>query len=99
MIGADFLPKLKRLSPNALLIGISGVHDPVADAANKDRVHKFLSKNWDSELLCSEVRKAYRQYCSAARMNVAQIFPDHAGAGVPGVAVPDDPGPLAGTRR
>jgi response regulator RpfG family c-di-GMP phosphodiesterase len=67
MSGAEFLGKLRKLYPKALRIGISGVHDPqaIADAVNEAAVHKFLSKNWDSERLRKEVREVYQQYCAA----------------------------------
>jgi CheY-like chemotaxis protein len=67
MSGMEFLGKLRKLFPNALRIGISGVHDPkaIADAVKEAGVHKFLSKTWDAERLRNEVREAYQQYCAA----------------------------------
>jgi diguanylate cyclase (GGDEF)-like protein len=68
MSGAEFLGKLRKLYPNAIRVAITGTHDPevVADAVDKAGVHKFLSKEWDSERLRSEVREAYQLYRAAA---------------------------------
>ena len=63
MDGADFLAKLRKLHPHAVRIAISGVDDSqiVADAINEAGIYKFLSKNWSSERLRSEVFEAYRR--------------------------------------
>jgi diguanylate cyclase (GGDEF)-like protein/PAS domain S-box-containing protein len=69
MSGAEFLGKLRKLYPNAIRVAITGTHDPeaIADAVDKAGVHKFLSKEWDSERLRSEVREAYQHYRAAAQ--------------------------------
>ena len=61
--GAEFLAKLRKLHPTAVRIAISGADDvqTVANAVNQAGIYKFLSKNWSSERLCSEVLEAYRR--------------------------------------
>jgi diguanylate cyclase (GGDEF)-like protein/PAS domain S-box-containing protein len=62
MDGTEFLMKLGRLYPNALRVAISGAYDPhlIADAVNRGRIHKFLSKSWTRERLKSEVLGIYQ---------------------------------------
>ncbi len=63
MDGAEFLGKVRKLYPNVLRVAITGGNDAeaLADAVNEGGIHKFLSKNWDSERLCGGVREAYRR--------------------------------------
>jgi diguanylate cyclase (GGDEF)-like protein/PAS domain S-box-containing protein len=87
MSGAEFLGKLRKLCPNALCIGMSGVRDPqaIADAVIEAGVHMVPSKNCDSKRLHSEVCEAYQQFRSTVVVNPAQIHPDRATTGAPSV--------------
>jgi diguanylate cyclase (GGDEF)-like protein/PAS domain S-box-containing protein len=63
MTGVEFLSKVKKLYPKAVLVVVSGVNDTrtFMDAINHAGIHKFLSKNWESDRLRAEVREAYQQ--------------------------------------
>ena len=63
MDGGEFLGKVRKLYPNALRVAISGSVETktVASAVNEAGIHKFLSKNWDSERLRAEVREVYQR--------------------------------------
>jgi diguanylate cyclase (GGDEF)-like protein/PAS domain S-box-containing protein len=62
MTGVEFLSNVRKLYPNALRIVVSNGDDAptLTRATNRAGIHKFLSKNWDPERLCSEVREAMR---------------------------------------
>ena len=88
MSGAEFLGKLRKLYPNAIRVVITGAHDPeaVAHAIDEAGVHKFLSKEWDSERLRAEVRQAYQRYRAAGRKPIPSEIPPTGGPVYPVIA-------------
>ena len=74
MSGIEFLSKVRKMYPETVRVIVTGGDPPtLTRAVNSAGIHRFLSKDWDRDRLCSEVREAYRQ-----RMGREQV-PDHAG--------------------
>jgi diguanylate cyclase (GGDEF)-like protein/PAS domain S-box-containing protein len=70
MSGIEFLTKVRKMYPETVRVIVTGGDPPtLTRAVNSAGVHRFLSKNWDQERLCSEVREAYQQRAGRARMS------------------------------
>jgi ActR/RegA family two-component response regulator len=62
MSGIEFLSKVRKMYPETVRVIMTGGDPPtLTRAVNSAGIHRFLSKNWDRDRLCSEVREAYRQ--------------------------------------
>jgi diguanylate cyclase (GGDEF)-like protein/PAS domain S-box-containing protein len=60
MNGIEFLANVRKLYPDAVRVIATGGDMPtITRAINDAGIHKFLSKNWDAELLRSGVGEAY----------------------------------------
>lgn len=62
MTGSEFLSKVKTLYPDTVRIILSAYSDfdALKDAINNGAIYKFLNKPWDDELLCLEIRNAFK---------------------------------------
>ncbi|MEH6624918.1 MAG: response regulator [Motiliproteus sp.] len=62
MTGSEFLHHVKELYPDTVRIILSGYTDleSVTESINMGAVYKFLTKPWDDNLLCQNVREAFR---------------------------------------
>lgn len=64
MNGAQFLDLSKQFVPDAvrfLLTGYSDM-DAIVDAVNKGEIHRYLTKPWNDDDLCLQVRSGLEQY-------------------------------------
>ncbi len=61
MTGSEFLHRVKSRHPDTVRIILSGYTDleSVTESINVGAVFKFLTKPWDDELLCQNVREAF----------------------------------------
>ncbi len=64
MTGSEFLHEVKKLYPDTVRIILSGYTDleSVTESINVGAIYKFLTKPWEDELLCENVREAFRIY-------------------------------------
>lgn len=64
MTGVDFLERARRVAPYAMKIMLTGYADvhATADAINKGRAHRYMTKPWDDEELLEVVRSAVNTY-------------------------------------
>jgi diguanylate cyclase (GGDEF)-like protein/PAS domain S-box-containing protein len=69
MSGIEFLGKVRKLYPATVRAMVTGADPPtLTRAVNRAGIHRFLSKDWDQERLCSEVREAYQQRAGRERV-------------------------------
>ena len=62
MSGIEFLSRVRKMYPETVRVIVTGGDPPtLTRAVNSAGIHRFLSKDWDRDRLCSEVREAYRQ--------------------------------------
>ncbi len=64
MTGVEFLRKVKALYPMTFRIVLSGYTEleSVTSAINEGAIYKFLTKPWDDDLLCDNIREAFHYY-------------------------------------
>ena len=62
MTGSEFLHQVKKLYPDTVRLILSGYTDleSVTDSINRGAIYKFLTKPWEDDLLCQNVREAFR---------------------------------------
>ena len=62
--GTEFLGVASQLYPDTMRIILSGYTDlkVVTDSVNRGAVFKFLTKQWDDDLLREQVRDAFRRF-------------------------------------
>ncbi len=62
MTGSEFLHRGKELYPDTVRIILSGYTDleSVTESINMGAVYKFLTKPWEDDLLCQNVRESFR---------------------------------------
>jgi response regulator RpfG family c-di-GMP phosphodiesterase len=66
MTGIEFLSSVRKLYPDAVRVVASGEDAPtLTRATNRAGIHKYLSKTWDPQRLCAEVREAYQSRVKA----------------------------------
>ena len=62
MSGVEFLRKVRKMYPETVRVLVTGGEAPtLTRAVNAAGIHRFLSKNWNKDRLCAEVREAYEQ--------------------------------------
>jgi diguanylate cyclase (GGDEF)-like protein/PAS domain S-box-containing protein len=62
MSGIEFLGKVRKMYPDTVRAMVTGGDPPtLTRAINTAGIHRFLSKHWSADRLCSEVREAYQQ--------------------------------------
>jgi predicted signal transduction protein with EAL and GGDEF domain len=63
MSGVEFLAKVRKMYPETVRAMVTGADPPtITRAVNTAGIHRFLSKDWNAERLCLEVREACQQY-------------------------------------
>ncbi len=64
MTGVEFLEQARRVAPYAMKIMLTGYADvhATADAINKGRAHRYMTKPWDEEEILEVVRSAVETY-------------------------------------
>ena len=64
MTGSEFLHQVKEVYPDTVRIILSGQTDleSVTNSINEADIYKFLTKPWDSELICKNIEEAFRIY-------------------------------------
>ncbi|OMH25893.1 response regulator [Motiliproteus sp. MSK22-1] len=62
MTGSEFLHQVTKLYPDTVRLILSGYTDleSVTDSINRGAIYKFLTKPWEDDLLCQNVREAFR---------------------------------------
>jgi diguanylate cyclase (GGDEF)-like protein/PAS domain S-box-containing protein len=70
MSGIEFLSKVRKMYPETVRVIMTGGDPPtLTRAVNSAGIHRFLSKDWGQERLCSEVREAYQQRAERDRVS------------------------------
>jgi diguanylate cyclase (GGDEF)-like protein/PAS domain S-box-containing protein len=70
MSGIEFLSKVRKMYPETVRVIVTGGDPPtLTRAVNSAGIHRFLSKDWGQERLCSEVREAYQQRAGRERVS------------------------------
>ncbi len=64
MTGVDFLEQARKVAPYAMKIMLTGYADvhATADAINKGRAHRYMTKPWDDDEILDVVRSAVDTY-------------------------------------
>ncbi|MDP3845146.1 MAG: EAL domain-containing protein [Pseudomonas sp.] len=79
--GTVFFGQVKKMYPETIRIILSGYTEltSVIDSINNGEIYRFFTKPWDEDILCEQVREAFRHYWLIYK----QVLSDSAVAAAP----------------